>query len=49
LLSVGEQTASRLISVHNVRWTIRLCEQIRTAIVTGEFDTLRHDILRVWA
>jgi len=49
LLSVGEQTASRLISVHNVRWTIRLCEQIRTAIVSGEFDMLRRDILGVWA
>jgi len=49
LLSVGEQTASRLISVHNVRWTIQLCDQIRSAIVTGDFDALRHDILRVWA
>jgi queuine tRNA-ribosyltransferase len=49
LLQVGEPTASRLLSLHNVAWTIDLMTRMRTAILDGTFDALRHDVLEVWA
>jgi queuine tRNA-ribosyltransferase len=48
LFKVGEPTASRLVSVHNVAWTLRLMEQMRAAIIAGEFQALRQRILAVW-
>jgi queuine tRNA-ribosyltransferase len=48
LLQVGEPTASRLLTIHNVAWTIDLMEQMRTAIRTGRFDALRRRIRDVW-
>ena len=48
LFKVGEPTASRLVSVHNVAWTIDLMAQMRAAIVAGTFDDLRRRILGVW-
>ena len=41
LLQVGEPTASRLLSIHNVAWTIQLMDRMRAAIVAGTFDRLR--------
>lgn len=49
LFQVGEPTASRLVSLHNVAWTLALMEQIRSAISTGTFDVFRRQILAVWA
>ena len=49
LLQVGEPTASRLLSLHNLAWTIDLVESMRSAIVDGTFDLLRAQILSVWA
>jgi queuine tRNA-ribosyltransferase len=48
LLQVGEPTASRLLSLHNVAWTIELMARMRTAIAAGTFDALRREILGVW-
>jgi queuine tRNA-ribosyltransferase len=48
LFKVGEPTASRLVSVHNVAWTLDLMERMRTAIVDGRFPELRADVLSVW-
>ena len=48
LLQVGEPTASRLLSMHNVAWTIELMKQMREAIVAGTFDRLRRDTLAIW-
>jgi queuine tRNA-ribosyltransferase len=48
LLQVGEPTASRLISIHNVAWTLDLMAQCRAAIAAGRFDTLRNQVLAVW-
>jgi len=48
LLQVGEPTASRLLSIHNVAWTIQLMDRMRAAIVAGTFDQLRRDVLAVW-
>ncbi|MBV1893118.1 MAG: tRNA guanosine(34) transglycosylase Tgt [Ilumatobacteraceae bacterium] len=48
LLQVGEPTASRLLSIHNVAWTIDLMGQMRAAIVAGRFDAFRRDLHDVW-
>ncbi len=48
LFKVGEPSASRLVSLHNVAWTLALMEQMRTGIVTGTLAALRSDILSVW-
>ncbi len=48
LLQVGEPTASRLLSIHNVAWTIDLMSRMRAAILDGTFARLRSDILAVW-
>jgi queuine tRNA-ribosyltransferase len=48
LLQVGEPTASRLLSMHNVAWTIQLMSRMRTAIASGTFEDLRREVLAVW-
>ena len=48
LFQVGEPTASRLLSIHNVAWTLQLMDRMRTAIGNGTFATLRADVLSVW-
>lgn len=49
LFQVGEPTASRLVSMHNLAWTFELMENIRLAILAGTFDRFRRQILAVWA
>lgn len=49
LFQVGEPTASRLVSLHNVSWTISLMERMRHSIIDGTFPSLRAQILAVWA
>lgn len=49
LFQVGEPTASRLVSLHNIAWTLELMRRMRTAIIAGNFDALRRTILAVWA
>ncbi|MFM7044343.1 MAG: tRNA guanosine(34) transglycosylase Tgt [Ilumatobacteraceae bacterium] len=48
LFQVGDPTASRLVSIHNIAWTLRLMEQMRAAIADGSFDVLRRSVLAVW-
>lgn len=48
LFKVGEPTASRLVSLHNVAWTIDLMTRMREAITAGTFQQLRADVLAVW-
>ncbi len=48
LFKVGEPTASRLVSIHNVAWTIDLLGRMRSSIVDGTFDQLRASVLSVW-
>jgi queuine tRNA-ribosyltransferase len=48
LFKVGEPTASRLVSLHNVAWTIDLMGRIRAAIVDGSLSSLRRTLLDVW-
>lgn len=49
LFQVGEPTASRLVSYHNVAWTLALMDQARSAIIAGTFQSLRKQVLDVWA
>lgn len=48
LTQVGEPTAARLVSVHNVAWTISLMAKMREAIANQSFQALRKDILDIW-
>jgi queuine tRNA-ribosyltransferase len=45
---VGEPTAARLLSLHNVAWTLQLMNRMRAAIQAGTFADLRRDILATW-
>lgn len=49
LFQVGEPTASRLVSYHNVAWTLSLMEQARSSIIGGTFQALRSRVRDVWA
>jgi queuine tRNA-ribosyltransferase len=48
LLQVNEPSGSRLMSLHNVAWTLDLMARMRSAIANGTMATLRRDILDVW-
>ncbi len=48
LFQVGEPTASRLLSLHNVAWTLQLMDRVRVSIVDGTFDSLRADVVSIW-
>ena len=48
LMQVGEPTAARLVSVHNVAWTISLMKSMREAISSGTFQALRRSVLDIW-
>jgi queuine tRNA-ribosyltransferase len=48
LFQVGEPTASRLVSLHNISWTLQLMASMRAAIEAGTFDSFRHEVLAVW-
>ncbi len=49
LFQVGEPTASRLVSMHNLAWTFALMDNMRSSITEGTFDQFRREILAVWA
>ena len=44
LLIVDEPTAPRLLTLHNVWWTLRLVEEARAAIAAGTLQALRHRV-----
>ena len=48
LFQVGEPTASRLVSYHNVAWTISLMDAARRAILDSTFATFRRRVLDTW-
>lgn len=41
LITVEEPTAPRLLTLHNVWWTLRLVEEVRAAIQAGSLDAVR--------
>ena len=48
LFQVGEPSASRLLSLHNISWTLQLMARMRAAIEAGTLETLRQEVLAVW-
>ncbi len=48
LLSVGEPTAVRLLSIHNLAFVFGLMSQARAAIAAGTLDRLRARTLATW-
>ncbi|MEP7202173.1 MAG: tRNA guanosine(34) transglycosylase Tgt [Ilumatobacteraceae bacterium] len=48
LFQVGEPTASRLVSLHNIGWTLQLMARMRASIEDGSFESLRQEVLAVW-
>ncbi|MGE0795363.1 MAG: tRNA guanosine(34) transglycosylase Tgt [Acidimicrobiia bacterium] len=48
LLAVGEPTAPRLLTVHNLAWTLTLVGRMRHAIRTGTFQALRAEVVAIW-
>ena len=48
LFAVGEPSASRLLSVHNVAWTLALMDGLRAAIAEGRMAACAADVLAVW-
>ena len=48
LFQVGEPTGARLVSLHNIAWTLQLMASMRAAIANGSFNQLRLEVLAVW-
>jgi len=44
LLVVDEPTAPRLLTIHNVWWTLHLVQEVRAAVVDGSLDGVRSRI-----
>ena len=44
LIRVNDMLGARLASVHNLRFYLRLLEQVRDAIRLGNFESLRQQI-----
>ena len=49
LSKVGETTAARILTLHNLAWLARLVERTRTAIEQGTLDALRAQVTVAWA
>jgi queuine tRNA-ribosyltransferase len=48
LVAVGEQTAARLLTIHNLTYLLRLMDRAREAIFAGTFNEVRAEIDAVW-
>lgn len=48
LLVVGEPSAARLLTLHNVSWLLRLVDRTREAIRSGTLDRWRAEVLAIW-
>ena len=48
LFSVAEPSAARLLTLHNVAWTLQLMVDAAQAIAARRFANFRDDVLRVW-
>ena len=48
LFAVGEPTAARLLTVHNLTWMLHLMNRIRTAVIEDRLTALRREVAAVW-
>ena len=49
LVQTGEPTAARLVSLHNVAWTLRFMDRMRNSLIDGTFESFRSGVLETWA
>ncbi|MGY6502322.1 MAG: tRNA guanosine(34) transglycosylase Tgt [Acidimicrobiales bacterium] len=49
LLMVDEPSAARLLTLHNVAWTLDLVDRMRASIREGRFVEFRTSVIDVWA
>jgi queuine tRNA-ribosyltransferase len=49
LMQTHEPTAGHLLTIHNMHWTLELVRRMRAAIAAGTFESLRREVLDVWA
>jgi queuine tRNA-ribosyltransferase len=48
LLQVGEPTAARLITLHNLAWTFAFFDRMRSAVGSGTLAALRREVAACW-
>lgn len=48
LFAVGEPTAARLLTLHNLAWLLSLMDQVRAAVMAGTLEELRVAVGAVW-
>ncbi len=48
LLTVGEPTGGRLLTIHNLSWLLALVDAIGAAITAGTLSALRKSVAEVW-
>jgi queuine tRNA-ribosyltransferase len=48
LFNVGEPSAGRLVSLHNLAWTGALVQRARQAVIDGRLGDLRAEIAATW-
>ena len=48
LIKAGEMLAAQLITLHNIRYTLRFMERMREAIAQGAFPAFRDSFLKKW-
>jgi queuine tRNA-ribosyltransferase len=49
LFNVGEPSAGRLVSLHNLSWLADLVGRARRAVLEGTFSELAAEVARTWA
>jgi queuine tRNA-ribosyltransferase len=49
LFNVGEPSAGRLVSLHNLAWLSQLVHRARQAVLEGSFARLAREVAEVWA
>jgi queuine tRNA-ribosyltransferase len=48
LFTVGEPTAGRLLTLHNLAWLLALVDQARAAVIAGRLEELRSAVAATW-
>ncbi|MFP5376386.1 MAG: tRNA-guanine transglycosylase, partial [Acidimicrobiia bacterium] len=49
LLRVGDPGAARLVTLHNLAWTLGLVRRARAAVVGGRLAALRSEVAAAWS
>lgn len=48
LIQVGEPSAARLVTIHNLAWMFGLIGRMRSSIAENSFDDLRAEVADIW-